>query len=92
MRKTVFTKEQISQALIAFKSGKKAKEIARDLSVTVSTIYTWKRKYSEKSSTDIEFQKLQELKEENTHLKNLYIDMSINYKTLKDRVGNSSNL
>jgi len=77
-----FTEEQIVKVLKRIESGEKARDIARDLGVHELTIGAWKRKYSGLEVNDL--RELKTLKEENSRLKRLVADLSLDNQILKD--------
>lgn len=80
--KSRFTEEQIIKALARLRSGTKASELAREIGVTSTTLYQWKRKY--KNMTVSEAKRLRELEAENSKLKKLVADMALNIEVLKE--------
>ncbi|MFN5493536.1 MAG: transposase, partial [Bacteroidota bacterium] len=46
MKKTRFTESQIVHALKEYEVGKKAEAICRELGITRTTFYNWKKRYS----------------------------------------------
>ncbi len=77
-----FTEEQIVKALKRIEAGEKGRDIARELGVHELTISTWKRKYSGLEVSDL--QELKMLKDENSRLKRLVADLSLDNQILKD--------
>ena len=77
-----FTEEQIIKAVSRMKNGATAPELGRELGVTVTTLYAWKRKY--KDMTVNEAKRLRELESENVKLKKLVADMALNIEVLKE--------
>ena len=77
-----FTEEQIISQLGEVKAGKSVKELSRQHRITLQTIYTWKTKFSDMSTS--EAQKLRSLEQENARLKRLMADLSLDNQILKD--------
>ena len=77
-----FTEEQIIQILRDIDEGKPTKEVARKEGVAIQTIYAWKNKYAGMSSEEAKRLKL--LESENTRLKRLVADLSLDNQILKD--------
>lgn len=77
-----FTEEQIVKALARLRSGTKANDLAREIGVTSTTLYQWKKKY--KNMTVSEVKRLRELEAENSKLKKLVADMALNIEVLKE--------
>ena len=75
MKKKRFTDEQIGYALRQAEAGKPAAEICRDLGVSEQTFYRWKRKYAGMGVAEL--RRLKQLERENTKLKQLVADLSL---------------
>ena len=82
MKKTRFTEAQIVAALKEFEAGKSAADICRGLGVNKQTFYNWKKKYSGMEAHDLK--RLKELEEENRRLKQMYAELAMDNKVLKD--------
>jgi putative transposase len=62
-------------------AGRAAAEVAREVGVTVHTIYAWKAKYG---GMDVsEAQEARQLREENARLRKLVADLSLDKDALK---------
>ena len=77
-----FTEEQIIKVLDEFTNGKSAKDLGREYGVQPNTIYTWKRRFGDMSQQEI--QKLRSLEDENTKLKRLVAELSLDNMVQKD--------
>jgi putative transposase len=77
-----FTEEQIIKVLTRLKNGTKINELAREIGVTQTTLYAWKKKYND--MTVNEAKRLRELEHENARLKRLVADQALNIEVLKD--------
>jgi putative transposase len=77
-----FTEEQIIKVVNRSAHGEAPKDLAREIGVSQHTIYTWKKKY--KNMTVSEAKKLRELEHENTKLKRLVAELSLDIVMLKD--------
>lgn len=77
-----FTEEQIIKILARLRNGTKASELSREIGVTPTTLYTWKKKYN--GMTVNEAKRLRELEQENGRLKRLVADQALNIEVLKD--------
>lgn len=80
--KNRFTEEQIIKVLTRLKNGTKVNELAREIGVTPTTLYAWKKKYND--MTVNEAKRLRELEHENARLKRLVADQALNIEVLKD--------
>ena len=81
MRKR-FTESQIVAAIKKQESGIAVKEITRELGISDATFYNWKAKYGGMEASDIA--KMRELEKENTELKKMFAEMSIENRALKN--------
>lgn len=77
-----YSEEQIIGTLGRLASGKPAKEVSREIGVTLQTLYAWKKKYGDMNIS--EAKKLRALEQENVHLKRLVADLSLDNQMLKD--------
>ena len=82
MRKSKFTEHQIITILKAVEAGRKVKDVCREHGVSEPTYYNWKSKYGGMEAADI--RRLKELEEENRRLKQMYADLSLENRALKD--------
>lgn len=62
--------------------GRAAKEVCREYGISSVTCYKWKSKYGGMQASDIK--RLKELAEENRRLKQMYVDLSLENRALKD--------
>jgi putative transposase len=82
MSKSQHTEAQMIGALKQLEAGRKAEDVAREVGVSKHTIYAWKAKYG---GMDVsEAQEAKQLREENTRLKKLVVDLSLD-KEMLDR-------
>lgn len=77
-----FTEEQIVKILQDHANGKNVKEVARDNGVSENTIYIWKKKFG--GMTVPEVKRLKALEEENSRLKHLVAELSLDNRAQKD--------
>ena len=84
MKRSRFSESQIIKILKEGESGMAITEICREHGIGRSTYYKWKSKYW---GMDIrELKHLRELETENRRLKQMYAELSLNHKVLKDIV------
>ena len=77
-----YSESQIIKVLKEVEGGRTVKAVCRKYGVAEATYYTWKSKYGGMEASDIK--RLKELKEENRRLKQMYADLSLDHKILKD--------
>ena len=82
MKKSRFTESQIVAAIKQHESGRKSDAICREYGISKNTFYQWRKKYSGMDS--LQLKRLKELEEENRKLKQMFADVSLDNKTLKD--------
>ncbi len=82
MKKTRFTEAQIVAAVKEYEAGKSAADVCRGLGINKQTFYNWKNKYSGMEAQDLK--RLKELEEENRRLKQMYAELAMDNKVLKD--------
>jgi putative transposase len=82
MKKSRFTESQIVKVLKEYEAGKKVEDICRELKINRNTFYNWKKKYG---GMDLQhLKRMKELEEENRRLKQMYADLSLDHRILKD--------
>lgn len=84
MRKNKFSETQILEALKKQDAGVKVSDICRETGISEPTFYNWKAKYSGMTASDIK--RLKELEEENSRLKRMYANLSLDHQILKEVV------
>jgi putative transposase len=82
MKKSRFTETQIIAAIKQYESGRKSDDICREYGIAKNTFYLWRKKYSGMDS--LQLKRLKELEEENRKLKQMFADVSLDNKMLKD--------
>ena len=75
MKKARFTETQIVNILKLVDSGMKVEDICRQNGISNATYYNWKSKYGGMEANDVK--RLNELEEENTKLKKMFADVSL---------------
>jgi putative transposase len=82
MKKSRFTETQIVAAIKQHETGRKSEDICREYGISKNTFYLWRKKYSGMDS--LQLKRLKELEEENRKLKQMFADVSLDNKMLKD--------
>jgi putative transposase len=80
--KKKFTESQIVAAIKKQENGIAVKDICRELGISDATFYNWKAKYGGMEASDVG--KMRELEKENTELKKMFAEMSIENRALKN--------
>ena len=80
--KRKFTESQIVTAIKKQESGMAVKDISREIGISDATFYNWKAKYGGMEASDEA--KMRELEKENTELKKMFAEMSIENRALRN--------
>ena len=81
MSRTKHTEAEMIGALKQLEAGRKAEDVGREVGVSKHTIYAWKAKYGGMSVS--EAQEAKQLREENTRLRKLVADLSLDKDMLQ---------
>ncbi|SDV48937.1 putative transposase [Chitinasiproducens palmae] len=82
MKTSKLTEAQIAFALKQAELGTKVDEVCRKLGISEATFYNWKKKYGGLGPSEL--RRLRQLEEENTKLKRLVADLSLDKTMLQD--------
>jgi putative transposase len=82
MKKSRFSENQIIRILKEADGGRKVADICREHGVSQATYYQWKAKFGGMEASDI--RRLKELEEENSKLKRMFANLSLENEALKD--------
>ena len=82
MKKTKFTETQIVSILEQQEAGIPTKEICRQHGISEATFYNWKSRYGGMEASDVK--RLKDLEEENSRLKKMFADLSLDNQILKE--------
>lgn len=82
MRQSKFTETQIVTILKEADAGRPVNEIWRKYGISSATYYKWKAKYGGLEASDLK--RLRELEHENSRLKRLYADLSLENAALQE--------
>ena len=86
--KKLFTEQQIAFALRQAALGTPVVESTRNMGVSESTFYRWKRQYAGMGAAEI--RRLKQLEEENLRLKRLVADLTLDKQMIQDALTRSS--
>ena len=84
MKRTVFTESQIINFLKEVEAGTPLDDVCRQHAFSKSAFYRWKTQYGGLEVSALK--RLKELEVENQRLKQMYADLSLEHKALKDIV------
>ena len=82
MKKARFNEEQIVSILKQHEAGMKTGDLCRQNNISAATFYSWKAKYGGLEVN--EAQELKRLKDENSKLKRVVADLTLDNVVLKD--------
>ena len=82
MKNSKFSESQIIKALKENQEGRSVGDILRELGIDKSTFYYWRKKYGGMEKQELK--RLKDLEQENLRLKQMYADVSLDNKMLKD--------
>lgn len=81
MKKSQFSPTQIAGILKEFDGGKTAEEINREHGVSKASLYKWRQRYGGMEATELK--RIKELEEENSRLKRMYANVSMELDVAK---------
>jgi putative transposase len=84
MKRKKYSESQIIKFLNEAETGVPVAELCRQYGFSQSAFYKWKAKYGGMDVSQLN--RLKELEEENRKLKQIYAEISLEYKALKDIV------
>ena len=84
MKRSRFTETKIVSILKEGEAGIPVVELCRSHGISQSTYYNWKAKYGGMEASDLRC--LKELEAQNRRLKQMYAELSLEHKALKDIV------
>jgi putative transposase len=88
MKRTRFTEEQITYALRQVEGGTPPADVCRQLGCSEASFYIWKKRYGNLDMTEVK--ELRQLRDENTRLKRLVADLTLDKHILSEVVRKSS--
>ena len=82
MKRSKFAEEQIVYALRQGEAGTPIGDVCRQLRIAEQTFYAWKKKYAHLGVSEL--RRLRQLEEENSRLKRLVADLSLDKHMLSE--------
>ena len=82
MKRSKFSEEQVVYALRQAEGGTRVGDLCRQLGVSDATFYAWKKKYAHLGVSEL--RRLRQLEEENSRLKRLVADLSLDKHMLSE--------
>ena len=82
VRKSRYSDEQIAQALRQAELGTPIAELTRKLGISEATFYVWKKRFGKLGTPEI--RELRQLREENSKLKQVVADLTLDRAVLQD--------
>lgn len=82
MKKSRFSEQQIAFILKQAEDGTTVEEVCRKAGISIQTYYRWRRKYG--GLMPSEMKRLKQLEDENTRLKRLVANLSLDKEMLQD--------
>lgn len=82
MKKSKFTEAQIIFALRQAETGVKVAEVCRKMGISQATFFNWKKKYGGLGTSEL--RRLRQLEAENSELKKLVADLSLDKHMLQE--------
>jgi putative transposase len=82
LKKTRYTEEQIAYVLREAESGTPVADVCRSIGVSEATFYVWKKKYANLGVSEL--RRLKQLEDENSRLKRLVADLTLDKNILQE--------
>ncbi len=82
MKKKNFSETQIVAILKQYEGGREAMDVCREYGISKATLYNWRKKYNGMESSHLK--ELKALQDENRRLKQMYAELSLDYKLAKE--------
>jgi putative transposase len=82
VKRSKFTEQQIAFGLKQAELGTPVDEVCRKMGISDATFYNWKKKYGGLGPSEL--RRLRQLEEENSKLKRLVADLSLDKTMLQD--------
>lgn len=88
MKRSKFTEQQIVFALKQAETGVAVAEVCRKMGISEATFYNWKKKFDGLGTAEL--RRLRQLEEENSRLKQIVADLTLDKQMLQDVLKKSS--
>ena len=82
MKRSKFSEQQIMFALKQAETGITVAEVCRKMGISEATFYNWKKKYDGLGAAEL--RRLRQLEEENSRLKQIVADLTLDKQMLQD--------
>ena len=82
MKKQRLTEAQIVSILKQYDGGRDPMELCREFGISKATLYNWRKKYAGMDTSHLK--EMKALQEENRRLKQMYAELAMDNKVLKD--------
>lgn len=82
MKGSKYSESQIVFAIKQVETGTRTQEVCRKMGISEATFYNWKKKYGGLGVSEL--RRLKNLEEENSQLKKLVADLSLDKQILQD--------
>ncbi len=84
MKRNTFSESQILEVLKEQDAGIKVADICRKHGISDATFFNWRKRYG--GMTMSEIKRVKELEEENSRLKRMYANLSLEHEAVKDLI------
>jgi putative transposase len=84
MKRSKFSEEQVAYALRQAESGTPVSDVCRQLGVSESTFFLWKKKYAHLGVSEL--RRLRQLEDENSRLKRVVADLTLDKHILMETI------
>jgi putative transposase len=88
MKQSKFSEEQVAYALRQAESGTAIGDICRQLGICEATFYVWKKRYGHLGVSEV--RRVRQLEDENTRLKRLVADLTLDKHMLAEALRRKS--
>ena len=82
MKRSKYSESQMVFAIKQVETGTRVQEVCRKMGISEATLYNWKKKYGGLGISEL--RRLKNLEEENSQLKKLVADLSLDKQILQD--------